>query len=70
MDQTAKYEQYRQRCLWVPGDHAPGRLLNFAQWQALCLEVAEISSQTGKMNDATEKRLRQLHWALLVAHES
>lgn len=70
MAKVAEYDNYRQRWLSVPGDHAPGRLLDFARWQALCLELAELTSRADKLNAGTDKRIRQLQWALLVTPES
>lgn len=60
--QRAAYEEYRQRWLQVPGDHAPGRLLSYAVWRSLAEELAQLTAQ----GVDAEPRGRQLYNALLI----
>ncbi|MCB0189107.1 MAG: hypothetical protein KDE31_32785 [Caldilineaceae bacterium] len=61
----ADYISYCQRWRNVPGDHAPGRMLTFAQWQAL---TAELTDHRAKEPTApSSQRTLLLQRALLLS---
>lgn len=57
----ADYLTYCNRWRHVPGDHAPGRLLDFNQWRTLTTELA-----TAQANPTMGKRIQILQRALLL----
>lgn len=60
----AEYLTYCNRWRNVPGDHAPGRMLDFQRWQQLTAELANY--QVTNPNVATEQRTLLLRRALLL----
>jgi hypothetical protein len=62
----AAYEDYQARWLNVPGDHAPGRCLDYATWRKLAEELAQLISQTEPDGSDPGPRSLQLSRALLL----
>jgi hypothetical protein len=56
----AAYEEYRVRWLNVPGDHGPGRLLDYTTWRKLAEELAQLRSQATQDGSDLDPRYRQL----------
>jgi hypothetical protein len=62
----AAYEEYQARWLHVPGDHAPGRRLDYTTWRKLAAELAQLNAQTAQDGLDPGPRSLQLSRALLL----